>query len=66
MTLNELIERAKKVSRKYSSGDIPLWMNGEEVGLVLRDEFMRYVAGLMLCNTLVTVSRYHEYHMDEE
>ena len=37
MTLNELIEKAKKVSRKYSSGDIPLWMNGEEVDLVLRD-----------------------------
>ena len=37
MTLNELIERAKKVSRKYSSGSIPLWMNGEEVDLVLHD-----------------------------
>lgn len=37
MTLNELIEKAKKVSRKFSSGDIPLWMNGEEVDLVLRD-----------------------------
>jgi hypothetical protein len=37
MTLNELIEKAKKVSRKYSSGSIPLWMNGEEVDLALRD-----------------------------
>jgi hypothetical protein len=37
MTLNELIEKAKKVSRKFSSGDIPLWMNGEEVDLALRD-----------------------------
>ena len=37
MTLNELIEKAKKVSRKYSSGSIPLWMNGEEVDLVLHD-----------------------------
>ena len=26
---------------------------------VLRDEFMRYVAGLLLTKTLVTVSRYH-------
>ena len=33
---------------------------------VLRDEFMRYVAGLMLCNTLVTVKSYHEYHVEEE
>ena len=37
MTLNELIEKAKKVSQKFSSGDIPLWMNGEEVDLVLHD-----------------------------
>lgn len=37
MTLNELIEKANKVSRKYSSGDIPLWMNSEEVDLVLHD-----------------------------
>ena len=33
---------------------------------VLRDEFMRYVAGLLLCNTLVTVKSYHEYHLEEE
>lgn len=33
---------------------------------VLRDEFMRYVAGLLLCNTLVTISKYHEYHLEEE
>lgn len=33
---------------------------------VLRDEFMRYVAGLLLCNTLVTVKNYHEYHLEED
>jgi len=33
---------------------------------VLRDEFMRYVAGLLLTNTMVKISRYHEYHMEEE
>ena len=33
---------------------------------VLRDEFMRYVAGLLLTNTLVTVSKYHEYHLEED
>ena len=33
---------------------------------VLRDEFMRYVAGLLLCNTLVTVKSYHEYHLEDE
>lgn len=33
---------------------------------VLRDEFMRYVAGLLLTNTMVKISRYHEYHVEED
>ena len=33
---------------------------------VLRDEFMRYVAGLLLTNTLVIVKSYHEYHPEED
>ena len=33
---------------------------------VLRDEFMRYVAGILLTNTMVKISRYHEYHLEEE
>lgn len=33
---------------------------------MLRDEFMRYVAGLLLNNTKVTIARYHEYREEEE
>jgi hypothetical protein len=33
---------------------------------VLRDEFMRYVAGLLLTNTLVTVKSCHEYQLEED
>lgn len=33
---------------------------------VLRDEFMRYVAGLLLTNTMVIIKNYHEYHLEEE
>ena len=33
---------------------------------VLRDEFMRYIAGLLLTNTMVTISKYHEYHLEED
>lgn len=33
---------------------------------VLRDEFMRYVAGLLLTNTMVIIKNYHEYYLEEE
>lgn len=33
---------------------------------VLRDEFMRYVAGLLICNTKVVISSYHDYEDEED
>lgn len=33
---------------------------------VLRDEFMRYVAGLLLTNTMVIIKNYHEYYLEED
>lgn len=33
---------------------------------VLRDEFMRFVANLLICNSKVVISRYHEYHNNED
>lgn len=33
---------------------------------VLRDEFMRYVAGLLLTNTMVIIKNDHEYYLEEE
>lgn len=37
MTLNELIKGATKVAQRYTSGDIPLWYQGQEVDVELRD-----------------------------
>ena len=34
MTLNELLEKGKKVSWLLTSGDIPLTMNGEPIEIV--------------------------------
>lgn len=33
---------------------------------VLRDEFMRYVAGLLLCNTKITLCRDHDYYDNDD
>ena len=37
MTLNKLIEKTIELSRRYTSGDIPLYINGREVDIELKD-----------------------------
>ena len=37
MKLNKLIEKAIDLSRHYTSGDIPLYINGREVDIELKD-----------------------------
>ena len=37
MTLNELIKKATAISRRFTSGDIPLFINGREVDIELED-----------------------------
>ena len=38
MTLNELIKKGTEISRRYTTGDIPLYINGQEVDLELTEE----------------------------
>ena len=38
MTLNDLIKNATSISRKYSSGDIPLMIYGTEVDITLTEQ----------------------------
>lgn len=37
MTLNELIKKATVISRRFTSGDIPLYINGREVDIKLKE-----------------------------
>ena len=37
MTLNQLIEKAEKIRRCYTSGDIPIYYNGYEAEIYLND-----------------------------
>lgn len=37
MTVNELINKATTISRRFTSGDIPLYINGREVDIELKE-----------------------------
>ena len=37
MTLNELIKKANAISRRFTTGDIPLYINGREVDIELNE-----------------------------
>lgn len=37
MTLNELIKKANAISRRFTTGDIPLFINGREVDIELKE-----------------------------
>ena len=37
MTLNELIKKATAISRRFTTGDIPLYINGREVDIKLKE-----------------------------
>ena len=37
MTINELIKKATAISRRFTTGDIPLYINGREVDIELKD-----------------------------